>query len=63
MSTLDPDVAASELKTIAHDLGATALRASFRTERDQWITVEVRHAGLLSDSRDGWDTEITKGEL
>lgn len=54
---------AERLKDVAHDLNLKALRATRQTGRDTWTTIEVRHAALYGESRDGWDVTIEKGEL
>lgn len=54
---------AEQLKEMADEVGARALRATIPTGRDQWVTVEVRYASLFSESPDGWDVEVEEGEI
>lgn len=60
---MSDDLLAEHLKDIAYDLGLASLQAMRRTGRDSWTTIEVRHAALWGDSRDGWDVTIKQESL
>lgn len=51
------------LKDLADEAGAVRLTATLKRDPDGWTTIEVRHAGLFSESQDGWDVTITEGAL
>lgn len=59
--------AADRLKDLAYDLGAIGVEATFsntgHTVADEWTTIKVHQAALLSDSQDGWDVEVTETSL
>lgn len=62
---------AERLKEIAIDLDGiiaghdcVKLAASMiHRDHPEWVTVEVRHAALMSESVDGWDVTIRRGSL
>jgi len=52
-----------ELKDIAYQRGLVSLRGTIANGGDSWTTIEVRHAALMSDSKDGWDVIVKESSL
>lgn len=51
------------LKDFADAHGAMHIAVTIQTAPDHWQTTEVRHAGLMDDSPDGWTVEIKEHSL
>lgn len=51
-----------ELDGLLPGQGCVNIAATFG-HGDRWTTITVRHASLMSESPDGWDTEIRHGAL
>jgi hypothetical protein len=57
------DELTERLKDLCYELGLTSLRGGRMTSAWQWTHITVMHAGLLSDSTDGWDVRVEHGSL
>lgn len=52
------DVLIEALKEFAYEHELTRVTGTYRSARDEWTTVEVKHAGAYDDAPDGWTVEV-----
>jgi len=54
---MDEDALIVALKDFADDHRLTGVAATWVSAREEWTTIQVRHAGLYDDAPDGWAVE------